>query len=309
MKRGVIIAWLLVSALALVGAGAQTSAGLKAKVTDAFGTAQKRSGSATAAWQDISVGDLLPTQTTVKTGDDSAVLLQLPDEHVLRVGANTTIELRELGANKSFSFRVVSGRIWSLVEKASKPAKYEVETPSAVAGVEGTLFSVFHEEDTQQTAVSTDEGQVNVRQGSQSVKVGAGYSTRLRRNQRVPPQVFEHPPAMKQMWQMMHQRETWIRPRKGTPMRLNRVVEQRMKAMPRRPGPASAAQQKEAAEQQQQAAKDEKPAQPDKSAEQEKQQQQKEQAAKQQQAKAQAQKHKQKQAKAAKAKKAGARLR
>src|SRR5689334_11788257 len=104
----------------------------RAKVEDAFGTAQKQIGGDKAAWKNISVGDLLAPQTTVKTGENSAVLLQLPDQHVLRVGAGTTVVLKELGKDKSFSFNVLSGRVWSYVRHASNPAKYEVETPSAV---------------------------------------------------------------------------------------------------------------------------------------------------------------------------------
>lgn len=241
MKRTVTIACVLAISLAAGWAGAQAQPAFRAKVGDAFGQAQKRVAGA-SGWQDISVGDLLAPQTSVKTGDDSAVLLQLPDRHVLRIGANSLVELRELGANKSYSFRVLSGKIWSLVESATRPTKYEVETPSAVAGVEGTLFSVFHEEDSGQTAVSTDEGQVRVRQGRQGINVGAGYSTRVRRNQRVPLQVAQQAPAMRQMWQMVRQRESWIRPQQGAKMRLNRDVERNMGLFARRARQQQAAQ-------------------------------------------------------------------
>jgi hypothetical protein len=208
---------------------------LTAKVTDAFGSAQKQPDNANAAWQEISVGDLLLPQTSVKTGDNSAVLLLLPGGHLLRVGSNTTVQLRELGQNKSFSFSVLSGRVWSVVRAANKPTKYEVETPSAVAGVEGTLFSVFYEQDIEQTAVSTSQGTVNLRQGKQEVKVTEGTTAEIQRNQKTPLAAVPSPAKYRQMWQTMR-KETWIHPASAgnKSPRLDRGVEEQVNASMRR---------------------------------------------------------------------------
>ena len=78
----------------------------------------------------------------LRTGSNGAALLQLPHNHLMRVGAGTTLVLRQLNDANQFSFKVLSGQVWSLVRKANHPTKYEVETPSAVAGVTGTIFSV-----------------------------------------------------------------------------------------------------------------------------------------------------------------------
>jgi hypothetical protein len=227
MKRTIVGA---VIALACIAGGvvvkAQTPTD-KAKVVDVFGAVQKRVGDEKAKWENVSVGDLLPPKTTLKVGDKSAALLLLPDKHVFRVGAKTTVELRELGKDKSFSFNVLSGKVWSFVQSASKPTKYEVETPSAVVGVTGTLFSVFHDETENETMVSADDGEVTVRQGERKLKVAKGYLMRLRRAELAKAQATQQNEQMKRMWLALRQQENWMTAKSA--MRLNRQMEERLR--------------------------------------------------------------------------------
>ena len=202
---------------------AQSGSAPRAKVVDAFGTAQKQIGDK-AAWQNINVGDLLPTQTTIKTGADSAVLLQLPDQHVFRIGAETVVVLKELGKDKAFSFNVLSGHVWSYVRRASKPTRYEVETPSAVVGVSGTVFSVFHDPNTGETSVSTEHGEVKVRQGNlPALAVREGFYTSLRPGQRSAAKALVQTEMHRKMWRALRQNEPWTRG--NNTLRLNKSVE------------------------------------------------------------------------------------
>ena len=194
----------------------------KAKVVDAFGTAKRRAGDS-APWQNINVGDLLGTQTTVQTGGSSAVLLQLPDRHIFRIGADSTVQLKQLGKDKQFSFSVLSGHVWSFVRRAEKPAKYEIETPSAVIGVSGTVFSVSHDPDSADTEVSTDKGEVKVSAGGTTQTVTTGNTLRARRGMALSRAVVQTP-AQRRVWQALYVRETWLGG--GESGRLNRRVEQ-----------------------------------------------------------------------------------
>ncbi len=182
----------------------------KAKVVDAFGTSQRRIGTA-AKWEPVNVGDLLAPATWLKTGANSAVLLALPDKHVMRVGANTTVELKALGKDKAYSFNVAAGKVWSIVNSASKPAKYEIETPSAVAGVQGTLFGVFHDATDDATNVSAAEGQVEVRQGGKKWMVKQGSCTNLKRGMKQDAVVMDQPEHIRVMWKLLREREGWMR--------------------------------------------------------------------------------------------------
>jgi hypothetical protein len=194
----------------------------KAKVVDAFGTAKRRN-SDSAPWQNINVGDLLPTQTTVQTGDNSAVLLQLPDRHIFRIGAASTVQLKQLGKDKEFSFSVLSGHVWSFVRRAEKPAKYEIETPSAVIGVSGTVFSVSHDPNSADTEVSTDKGEVNVSAGGATQIVATGYTLRARRGLALARAVVQTQ-AQRHVWQALHAHEKWLGG--ASSGRLDRRIEQ-----------------------------------------------------------------------------------
>ena len=212
-----------------------------AVVRDVYGVAQQRKGDS-GDWKRLNAGDTLTTHTSVKTAGSAAILLQLSGGHLFRVGENTTVELRELGRDKSFSFHVLAGNIWSVVRKAFQPTKYEVETPSAVAGVSGTVFAVFHNSASGQTTVSTNLGQVDVRQlnaqnetDGTPVPVGDGQFTQISRGTQVgttnvpgPPSIHARPqsPAFRQMWRTMHQEEGWIQPLNSrAPFKLNPKIE------------------------------------------------------------------------------------
>ena len=188
-----------------------------AKVEDAFGDAQETPDG--SSWRNINVGDTLAAQTKIRTGDSAAVLLRMAGNHVLRVGADTTIGLQELGKDKSFSFTLLAGQIWSLVEHSAQPAKYEIETPSAVVGVTGTLFSVLATPD-KQTMVSTDEGVVTVKQDNRIVRVTKGYFVRLQPHQKEEIAVVVQPQAARDAWQQRRATEGWMQ-HSGV-MRLNR---------------------------------------------------------------------------------------
>ena len=181
----------------------------KAEVKDAYGDVQQRTDGV-AAWKPVNVGDLLSPATSVRTGKDAAVLLLLADRHVVRVGAETTLRLSELGRNRSFSFELVQGRFWSFVNNALKPTKYEVETPSAVVGVSGTVFSVFYQPRSQVTLVSTAKGIVTVRQGQRAVKVMPGFGTRVPRNLRGPLRATPQDQPTQRMWHLLRSQELWL---------------------------------------------------------------------------------------------------
>jgi hypothetical protein len=199
---------LLVSLLLGLGICAQAQTD-RARVADAHGTVQKRSSPADTRVQPVSIGDLLLPESVVRTGPDSAALLILPDKHNFRIGERAEVHLKELGQSKSYSFEVIRGQIWSFVDKAGKPAKYEVETPSTVLGVSGTLFSVSHNAQTTQSEVTVADGQVSVRQGSMVHQVGKGYMLRLRRGQTAPAMVEKHDAGTKKMWDHLQKTENW----------------------------------------------------------------------------------------------------
>src|SRR5882762_7865200 len=118
-----LLIWACAGTIGIASSQPRSQSGVaegNALVKDVYGIAQQRKGER-GDWKKLNVGDLLTPQTTLKTGDSAAILLQLSGNHVFRVGEKTTVELRELGKDNAYSFNVLAGNVWSLVRKASKP--------------------------------------------------------------------------------------------------------------------------------------------------------------------------------------------
>jgi hypothetical protein len=217
--------------ICLLAATTATADVVATKVVDAHGTVERRGAGADSQWQSVNVGDMLAPGSAIRTGESSAVLLLLPDKHALRIGESTSVELKELGANRSFSFAVLKGRIWSFVNKAKKPAKYEVETPSMVLGVSGTLFSVAHDEQDGASDISVDDGEVRIRRGNTTERLQKGWQIRLLRDQVEAMRPQRHDNPTRDMWRNMRDREGWTRPAANP--RLNPQTEQRVRELNR----------------------------------------------------------------------------
>ncbi len=213
------IPFLLVPLLFVTVGPARAASG-KAKVLDVYGVAQKRVGSWRAPLRRLNSGDLLTPGSYIKTGPNAAVLLQFTGRHVLRVGSRTTVALRQVGAGRAYSFKVFGGQVWSKVQSAARPARYEVATPSAVVGVSGTLFSVFYDQASTRTRVSTDEGVVRVRQGKYNARVAKGFVASLRQGRIEGLNKAKPSSDVAQVWRLLRGRESWMQ--SGGKLRLDR---------------------------------------------------------------------------------------
>jgi hypothetical protein len=117
----------------------------------------------------IEVGDEITTDATAK------VQIQLADESVLTIGPDTRVKLDEfrLGtAARQSRLSVFAGRFKLAVEKFVGTTDYRIETPTAVAGVRGTVIWG----DTQLDTICALEGhvEVNTRKGTAVAEFGAG---------------------------------------------------------------------------------------------------------------------------------------
>jgi len=105
--------------------------------------------------------------TLVKTGPDGGVTLNWVDGSRLRMGPDTQLRVRKCVLNTSNHasvalFDLDVGTIWvRVLELVGERSKFEIRTPTATAGVRGTVFSVSVGAD-DQTSVSVYEGAVEV---------------------------------------------------------------------------------------------------------------------------------------------------
>lgn len=116
---------------------------------------------------------------TVRTGANSGVTLNWVDGSRVRLGPETSIRVRKCNFNtttkqRTSLFDLDVGRIWVRVLSAfGGKTKFEVRTPTATAGVRGTVFSVAVD-DTGQTEVAVYEGSVAVEADGGSTTVASG---------------------------------------------------------------------------------------------------------------------------------------
>jgi hypothetical protein len=200
-----------------------------ATAADVIGKAQRRISTKPEKWAPLNKGDRVAADSAVQTGAGAAVLLSLPGQHVIRVGENTTLEIKAAGQNNTYSFALLKGRIWSYVNKASKPAKYEVETASVILGVSGTLFTVAHDDQSDELDASVEDGQVRLRKGTVQKTLDRGFQLRVLNGHLAKAASHAHTVATREMWKTVGSAEAWSRP--GGALRLNRQVDERARAV------------------------------------------------------------------------------
>jgi hypothetical protein len=102
---------------------------------------------------------------TITTGDESAGLIKLVDDSIIRVHANSKIVLNTLisPVEKKHSVLLFFGKLWNTVsKKALRKKVFEVQTPTAVCGVRGTDFeTASYEDGTMLVRVNSGEVEVD----------------------------------------------------------------------------------------------------------------------------------------------------
>ncbi|MGM0493586.1 MAG: FecR family protein, partial [Armatimonadota bacterium] len=115
----------------------------------------------------------------VRTGADGDVTLNWVDGSRIRLAPETSIRVRKASLNTNTKettslFDLDTGRIWVRVLSAiGGKTKFEVRTPTATAGVRGTVFSVAVD-GSGHTSVAVYEGEVEVDAESGTASVAPG---------------------------------------------------------------------------------------------------------------------------------------
>lgn len=143
----ITIRWLLAAgALALILA-LPAPVLASARVTYLQGTVH--SGSTDSGpWQPLQKGMTVTANKFIKTGKNGYLELTLPDKSIVRLAPGTLFEIEEslFPKNKPrrFSARLLLGKIWARVSQkiGSRGGSFNTRTPTAVAGVRGTVYDL-----------------------------------------------------------------------------------------------------------------------------------------------------------------------
>jgi len=116
-------------------------------------------------WDAVSEGQLFGPGDRIVTGDGASLHLVLADGSSVALGANSEITLRSLGSGAPGSVTLLSlarGLLDTMVEKLKTGSRFEIETSSAVAAVKGTDFEVSDTGSGGGSAVTVNEGTVQM---------------------------------------------------------------------------------------------------------------------------------------------------
>jgi hypothetical protein len=145
-------------------AGAAQEVGTVASLTGSAELGREGDWRAAAISSPVYMGD------TIRTGRPGRVRIVFQDDSVLNVGDGSELVVDAQvfdpkGGSYQSTFRLLRGKLRALVSEyyETPGAGYEVETPTAVAGVRGTEFVVEFDEIRRQTQVVGINGRVAVR--------------------------------------------------------------------------------------------------------------------------------------------------
>jgi hypothetical protein len=139
----------------------------------------------TVDWVKGEVKRTLETGDTIKSGTEADVLITFFNGSTIELKANTQIEIVELvkGKTKIIRLKQEIGETISKVEKLTDPAaRYEIETPAAVAGVRGSQMLVRVALDGT-TTVQNLAGQISVTAKGVEIVIPVGSASTVRQGE------------------------------------------------------------------------------------------------------------------------------
>jgi hypothetical protein len=146
-----------------------------------------------SAWTPLAQGDPILLGDQLRTRPDAKLRVTLREDSVLTLAPDSQLTVTEqVVAPATVSrFQLLLGTIKAAVtERYSEPnARFEVETPTAIAGVRGTSFLASYDTAHDETLVVGLASVTRVRalvdtQGTAEVDLGPGIATRVRRGSR-----------------------------------------------------------------------------------------------------------------------------
>ncbi|HBE73642.1 MAG TPA: hypothetical protein DDW31_06115 [candidate division Zixibacteria bacterium] len=79
----------------------------------------------------------------IKTWDQSRAEIGFSDGSIIRIDGNSSLDIVDAKKDKAgqqVEAKVWSGKVWANVNKMSKKSKFELESPTAVAAIRGTVY-------------------------------------------------------------------------------------------------------------------------------------------------------------------------
>jgi hypothetical protein len=136
----------------------------------------------TVDWQSAAEGDEVNAGGGVRTGDESRVRIDISDGTIVRIAPNTEFTLLELSPTETdpiTRLQMEAGKVFVWVTKALGLGTFEIETPSGVATVRGSLMSAEYDDVTGRFLITCLEGECRLAVGEVFTDLVEGQQTEV----------------------------------------------------------------------------------------------------------------------------------
>jgi hypothetical protein len=180
LSYGLLLACLMLPAMS--NAQAQNDAG---RLVASAGRVEAKLPGA-SSWAPLVLMQPVPQGSTIRTLADSRARFLMSDSTILILGPGSELEISEYSFSKdrvNSLLTLFSGKLLAAVAKLFnlEKSKYEIRTPTAVAGVRGTYFYLEVSDDDGRTAVQVIHGRLNVKNifdtSGEGLDMGGGSAT------------------------------------------------------------------------------------------------------------------------------------
>lgn len=162
-------------------ASATNIAGRSAQISEIKSDVNKRE-TETVDWQSAAEGDEINAGGGVRTGDESRVRIDISDGTIVRIAPNTEFTLLELSPAETdpiTRLQMETGKVFVWVTKALGLGTFEIETPSGVATVRGSLMSADYDTTTGRFLITCLEGECRLAVGEVFTDLTEGQQTEV----------------------------------------------------------------------------------------------------------------------------------
>ena len=181
----------------------------RAKLIDAIGSIQKKA-SIGDNWYTVGVDEFVPLGAIIRSSEYAAALLKLNGNNYLRLGENTTVELRKLGVKNIYLIVLISGKVWNLVNRTPGSVHYTVSTPDMASTTAGGCFAVFYDKVTLASDISVLNGSVVVAHDGKNTILNSRVSAGVNHATKEVHCVNISMP-LQQMWSYLKKNEGWTK--------------------------------------------------------------------------------------------------
>lgn len=156
-KRNYLIMAGIISAIFAIIISCSFKSNEETRVIFVTGNAEIRHNQGNAEPMNIKM--LLKKGDIIKTGS-GFVLIQIGDNIMVRIQSNTTVEVAKLFDQAETRLSLSNGQLISAVKKLSKNSNFRIQTPTALASVRGTQYSISYYKS--RSVLAVREGKVQI---------------------------------------------------------------------------------------------------------------------------------------------------